>query len=170
MPHAATLPSRCPPLTFSTSLYTHTERFLASPSTQPAGPTFPTPPSAIAARVAAFLPTLAAANDALAADVAAGRGDDHNVECVDEGAPHVEIDVAAGVLELGDAAAVRAAEAAVARGNDDDGPMAAQAAASSSESDSDDDGSEESNAGEVGAAPQATTKRRKRAPGITVIG
>ena len=126
--------------------------------------------SAIAARVAAFLPTLAAANDALAADVAAGRGDDHNVECVDEGAPHVEMDVAAGVLELGDAAAVRAAEAAVARGNDDDGPMAAQAAASSSESDSDDDGSEESNAGEVGAAPQATTKRRKRAPGITVIG
>ena len=170
MPHAGTLTSRCQPLT-PQPLSPHTERFLASPSTQPVGPTFPTPPSAIAARVAAFLPALAAANDALAADVAAGRGDDHNVECVDEGVDHVEMDVAAGVLELGDDAAVRAAEAAVARGADDDGPTAAPAPSSSSSGiDSDDGGSEEAGEGEGGAAPQATTKRRTRAPGITVIG
>lgn len=143
-----------PPLT------TPTERLLASPSVKPAGPTFPPPPSAIAARVAAFLPTLAAANDALAADVAAGRGDAHNVECVDEGQPHVEMDVAAGVLELGDDAAVRAAEAAVARGGGDNGLAAGGASSAETSSDSETESDEEGVEG---------VRKKRRAPGITVL-
>ena len=153
-----------------------TDRLLASPATTHSatgarpGPTFPPPPSSVAARVAAFLPTLAAANDALAADVAAGHGDRYNVESVDEAGRHIEMDVAAGVLELNDGAAVAAAEAAVARGGGEEGGGGGQgkqrsSSSSSSSDEEDDDGSE----GEEEGATRAPRRKGTRAPGITVV-
>jgi len=158
--------------------------------------TAPPPPSPLAARLAAFLPELAAANAAFAA---APSGSDFDIESVREGEAHVEMEVACGVIDLKDEGAVRAAEAAVARGGGAGGGgieggegeggvvdaaalAAAVAAAAEASSSSDDDssseedeesegGGEEAEGGKEGAKAgtkknRKSGRKRRLAPGI----
>jgi len=170
--------------------HSHTERLIAAEVRKARGPLSPTAPpliSPLLARAAAFLPNLAAANDALAAAVAAGAPPStFDVEAVDEGAPHVAMEVACGVVELGDDAALAAAEAALAAGGPGGLPLEASTPSSSSESESESDG-EEVEEGEGGgkgeeaaagaeapattaAATTAPPRRRKRRAGIEEVG
>lgn len=140
-----------------------------APLTRP--PIAPPPPSALAARLAAFLPELAAANAALEEAVAAGRGEEFNMEAVAEGGAHVAMEVAAGVVDLKDGAALAAAEAALAQGgggggdDGDNGEGGGGSASSESSSESDDD--DGGDAAEPAAAPRL--KRSRLAPGIKIL-
>ena len=180
-------------LSLSTSAhppFPHTERLIAGEVRKARGPPPPTAPpvtSPLLARAAAFLPDLAAANAALAAAVAAGApASAFDVEAVDEGAPHVAMEVACGVVELGDDAALAAAEAALAVGGPGGlRPAALTSSSSSSSSSSSDeseasDGEEEGGAGQEAGAPAPGTasaaatatrkRRRKRRAGIEEVG
>lgn len=127
----------------------------------------PPPPSALAARLAAFLPELAAANAALDAAVAAGQGDEFNVEAVTEGGAHVAMEVACGVVDLQDSAALAAAEAALAKGGGGGGGVEdINASPSSASSESSDDGDDEPAAA---AATRSAPKRARLAPGIKLL-
>lgn len=163
------------------------ERLIADEVRKARGPPPPTSPpltSPLLARAAAFLPDLAAANEALAAAVAAGAPPSaFDVEAVDDGAPHVEMEVACGVVDLKDAAALAAAEAALAAGGGGVGVGEAattscdsDSESESGESDGEDEGGVNEEEGAAAAAAPAGTgasappRRRKRRAGIEEVG
>ena len=80
---------------------------------QPSKPQIqPVQPSSVLDKVRSFLPALQAAN----AQLAAQCPQDVDIEQVPEGAPHVEMDLACGILDLKDPAALARAEAAMQAG------------------------------------------------------
>jgi hypothetical protein len=73
-------------------------------------------------RVRAFLPYLQQANAQLA-DTLTEQPDSINIEHVDEGAPHIEMDLACGVVDLKDRSAQAAAERALCSGTAESGTL-----------------------------------------------
>ena len=153
-----------------------TERLIAAEVRKARGPPPPTAPSLtspLLARAAAFLPALAQANQELAAAIAAAPPGTFDVEGVDdEAAPHVEMEVACGVLDLKDEDAVRAAEAALAAGGgglglSEEGGAGTMSDGSSGEGDDASDSASESRPPGERRPPHP---RRKRRAGIEEVG
>ncbi|PNW85025.1 hypothetical protein CHLRE_03g168500v5 [Chlamydomonas reinhardtii] len=124
----------------------------------------PAPRSAMLEQLAAFLPQMAKENQKLQQELQSRPAAEFDIEAVDEEAegPYIEMDLACGVLELRDAAALAAAERAMqGQGGLELGEGgAAEASSSSSDDDSDDDSDEDSDedsedASEGQAAAQA---------------
>ncbi|BDA44293.1 Uncharacterized protein new4 at N-terminal half [Coccomyxa sp. Obi] len=67
------------------------------------------PPSSVLERVKAFLPSMQQANEQLQHTLA-NQPEAVDIETVEEGRPHIEMDLACGVLDLKDERAVSAAE------------------------------------------------------------
>ena len=153
------------------------ERLLSPPKVAPPQ-TQPPPPSELLARVAQFLPRMAAANEQLVAAAAAAPPGTFDVEAVAEGEAHVEMDLACGVLDLKDDGAVVAAERALASGGGvDDGGGPGAGETSSDEEDDSVEEDEESGAeaqekagaaggGDSVAKPPAKPGAKRRRPGI----
>ena len=108
----------------------------------------PVPSSSMLDRVRSFLPAMQRANAELAQQAAQRPPEELDIEHVPEGGPHVEMDLACGILDLKNPAAVARAEAAMQAG-----PMQALAACSNDAS-SDDDSSDEDEGEELGLRPQ----------------
>jgi hypothetical protein len=71
--------------------------------------------SALLGKLQTFLPELEKANQKLSAEMAVRPASEFDIENVEEGqGPHIEMDLACGVIELKDKAAEEAAEGAVA--------------------------------------------------------
>jgi len=121
----------------------------------------PMPPSELMSRVRDFLPQMEAANAKLALEMQSQPADKFDVEVLGErDAQHVEMDIACGVLDLKDDAALEAAEAAIA------GVRHSQLDSSSVEdSSSDDDSDAEQIAGKNQLKPSSANKSH----GITIL-
>lgn len=98
----------------------------------------PLPPSSVLDRVKAFLPSMQQANEQLAQALAT-QPETLDIENVDEGTPHIEMDLACGVLELKDSSAVSAAEKAMQDGQPADGCQPISRSSDDEEEDSNDD-------------------------------
>ena len=100
----------------------------------------PLPASGVLARARAFLPALQAANAALEARLQSEPAQSVDIEHLEgEGAPHIAMDLACGVMDLRDPAAEFAAERAV-RGGAAPGEEERAGSDSDSEDSSDDEG------------------------------
>ncbi|PNH00571.1 hypothetical protein TSOC_001044 [Tetrabaena socialis] len=108
----------------------------------------PAPRSSVLGQLAAFLPQLALENERLRQQMQTRPAAEFDIEHVGEGdseAPYIEMDLACGVLELRDEAALRAAERAMEVPGDflAAGGEASSSAGSSSDDDSDEDGDDD---------------------------
>jgi Domain of unknown function (DUF4598) len=94
---------------------------------------------AVLGRLSSFVPQLAAANAELASALSSRPASDFDVECIeaDGEGPHIEMDLACGVLDLQDEAAQHAAQLAMA------GQSLAAHMQLGSDDSSDEDGEEE---------------------------
>jgi hypothetical protein len=73
--------------------------------------------SALLGKLQTFLPVLEKANEKLSAEMAVRPASEFDIENVEEGqGPHIEMDLACGIIDLKDKAAEEAAEGAVAYG------------------------------------------------------
>eukprot|EP00898_Chlorokybus_atmophyticus_P002438 jgi/Chlat1/3195/Chrsp22S03482 len=151
-----------------------------------AAPAFRTPqPSAVMSRLQAFLPELALANAQLEAAMQDRSASEFDIEVAsdDPEAQQVIMDVALGVVELKNDAAVQAAERAISGGGDVDIPAVNMASEDSSSDDGSDSESDISDGGDVGegekdhndgevvvnkAQAGADSKKRKK-PAIEVL-
>ena len=114
----------------------------------------PVPSSSVLDRVKSFLPAMQRANADLMQQAAQRPPEELDIEHVPEGAPHVEMDLACGILDLKDPAAVARAEAAMQAG-----PMRAsmpEAACSSDDSSDEDDSDEEEEGEQLRERPQGS--------------
>lgn len=107
------------------------------------------PPSSVLERVKAFLPSMQQANEQLQHTVA-NEPKDVDIESVEEGRPHIEMDLACGVLDLKDERAVSAAEKSLQNGQPAEDWLPGHA-----ERSSDDDEDEDSHDGSSTAAGEA---------------
>lgn len=128
----------------------------------------PPPASALLERAREFLPALQAANAALDAARASHPERSFDIEHVDaEGAPHIEMDLACGIMELRDEAAEAAADHALR------GAGAAAETESSSSSDHESDSSEQESgppgegrrSGQASSSVQAEASAKERGVG-----
>ncbi len=115
-------------------------------------------------RLNAFVPQLAAANAALASAIATRGPAEFDVEqLAAEDAPHVEMELACGVLELRDAAAQQAAERALAGGALVQADGSSSDSESSDESDSDNEAAcDNTTAGDNAVRPQQAAPQQKQ--------
>ena len=134
-------------------------RALCQAGADPPRPTTASPLSVLG-RLSAFVPQLAAANAELASALSTRPASDFDVESVEEGGRHIEMDLACGVLDLRDEAAQQAAQLA----------MESQALAehilptgdTSSDDDESEDESEDEDDTEDGGGQQPREQRRRR--------
>ena len=118
------------------------------------------PQSELLGRLQTFLPSMAAANAQLEQEVAAAPEGAFDIEQLDPNAEqHIAFDLACGVLDLKDDAAVRAAERAIALGSV---PVETLSGGSSSDEDtSSDEGSSEAGSDEDSSDAAATSAQEE---------
>ncbi|KAL6765740.1 hypothetical protein V8C86DRAFT_2448689 [Haematococcus lacustris] len=92
--------------------------------------------SSVLDQVRKFIPSLQAANKALERELEVRPASDLDIEHVDEGGAHIEMDLACGVFDLKDEQAVAAAEQAMARAKTEVVQSISSCSSSSSSNDS----------------------------------
>ncbi|GLC35799.1 hypothetical protein PLESTB_000495500 [Pleodorina starrii] len=104
----------------------------------------PTPRSSVLDKLAAFMPQMANANASLQQQLQERPAAEFDIEQVDdeEDGPYIEMDLACGILELRDEAALRAAERAL-EGQGDPFLNSGSDSSSSDDDDSDEDGADD---------------------------
>ncbi|KAG2443052.1 hypothetical protein HYH02_009467 [Chlamydomonas schloesseri] len=136
----------------------------------------PAPRSAMLDQLAAFLPQLAKENEKLEQQLQSRPAAEFDIEAVDEKAegPYIEMDLACGVLELRDDAALAAAERAMqGQGGFElgvDGAAEGSGDSSSDDDDSDDDSDEDDSDGEEAAEAGAGAAGAGRRHGSGAAG